>query len=210
MITTKSLRFFELILLFFVLPVLLALPIIKWIKLITVGAALIYVGFLVFNIYKLRLKRPKKPSKKFKSRVLLISVLLLVSGIILIKLYDKSLLFQVVKQKPGLWVTILFIYTFLSVFPQEVIYRKFFYERYQQLFTNKKIFFLLNVSCFALCHLFLKSIPVLIITFIGGCFFAYSYEKEQSITWVSLEHALYGNLIFTLGLGEMLAFPGAA
>ncbi|WP_238527994.1 CPBP family glutamic-type intramembrane protease [Aquimarina agarivorans] len=137
-------------------------------------------------------------------------MLLLVSGIILIKLYDKSLLFQVVKQKPGLWVTILFVYTFFSVFPQEVVYRKFFYERYQPLFDNKRFFFLLNVSCFMLCHLFLKSILVLIITFLGGCFFAYTYEKEKSITWVSLEHALYGNLVFTLGLGEMLAFPGAA
>ncbi len=210
MIATKPLRVFELSLLFFVLPILLALPIIKWIKLGAVGISILYVGFLVFKTYKLRLKRPSKPSGKFKLRVLSISLLLLVLGTILIKLYDKNLLFQVVKQKPGLWVTILFVYTFLSVFPQEVIYRKFFYERYQQLFNNKKIFFLLNVSCFALCHLFLKSIPVLIITFIGGCFFAYTYEKEQSITWVSLEHALYGNLVFTLGLGEMLAFPGAA
>ncbi|WP_010179365.1 CPBP family intramembrane glutamic endopeptidase [Aquimarina agarilytica] len=209
MISTKSSRFFELLLLFFILPILLALPMVKWIKLSAVGIALLYVGFLVFSTYKFRFKKPNQPSKNFKLRVLLVSLLLFVSGIILIKLYDKSLLFQVVKQKPDLWIVILFVYTFLSVFPQEVIYRKFFYERYHHLIANKKLFFLLNVSCFALCHLFLKSIPVLIITFIGGCFFAYTYEREQSITWVSLEHALYGNLVFTLGLGEMLAFPGA-
>jgi len=29
-----------------------------------------------------------------------------------------------------------------------------------------------------------------------------------SIKWVSLEHSIYGNLVFTVGLGTMLAFPG--
>jgi len=96
----------------------------------------------------------------------------------------------------------------LSVIPQELIYRGFFYNRYQSLFSNKQLFSILNVVCFSWCHLFLLNVWVMIITVLGGILFVYTYEKEKNILWTIVEHSLYGNLVFTLGLGQMLAFPG--
>jgi len=46
------------------------------------------------------------------------------------------------------------------------------------------------------------------LTFIGGVLFAYTYQKTKSTALVAIEHAVYGNWLFTVGMGEMLAFPG--
>lgn len=109
---------------------------------------------------------------------------------------------------PKLFVVILGVYTFLSVWPQEIIYRTFFYKRYQDLCSSKIVFMVLNAVIFSLAHVFLKNILVLILTFIGGLLFIYTYTKTKSTTLVSIEHALYGNWLFTVGMGQMLAFPG--
>ncbi|WP_246849101.1 CPBP family intramembrane glutamic endopeptidase [Aquimarina sp. U1-2] len=117
-------------------------------------------------------------------------------------------LFSVLLKRPELWFIILFVYTFLSVWPQEIIYRTFFYERYRELVQNKWLFILINAVLFSLAHLFLRSFMVQLFTFVGGLLFAYTYQKTKSTTLVSIEHALYGNWLFTVGMGEMLAFPG--
>ena len=47
------------------------------------------------------------------------------------------------------------------------------------------------------------------ISFIGGLIFAYRYTRTRSFLAVWLEHALYGDLIFTVGLGRFF-FTGVA
>ncbi|WP_298535768.1 CPBP family intramembrane glutamic endopeptidase [uncultured Algibacter sp.] len=120
---------------------------------------------------------------------------------------NKELLFSVVLNKPQLWVFILFIYSFFSVYPQELIYRTFFFNRYEALFKNSGMFIVLNAVLFALAHVLFKNALVLIITFLGGLLFAFSYTKTKSTLLVSIEHALYGCWLFTVGMGGMLGFP---
>jgi membrane protease YdiL (CAAX protease family) len=48
---------------------------------------------------------------------------------------------------------------------------------------------------------------VLAFTFIGGILFAYTYQKTKSTLLVSIEHAIYGCWLFTVGMGTMLGFP---
>lgn len=198
----------ELFILFFALPVFLATKAHRYVKFSLAIIGVIYVTTLL-----IKAKQWKKPIiashiiKQLKNRLVIFSILILILGIIILQIYDPSQLFKVPQTKPLLWVIILFVYSFLSVLPQELIYRKFFYMRYEGLFSNKKLFFCLNVICFSLCHLFLKNIWVTIITLLGGIFFAYTYEKTRSVKWVSIEHSIYGNLVFTVGLGTMLAFP---
>ena len=199
----------ELFLLFFLLPVLLASPIYKYIKFSIVGIAVIYVAY--FLIKAKQWKSPKVNSSiktQFWKRITVFSSAILILGIVILQIYDPSQLFKVPQHKPLLWVTILFVYSFFSVLPQELIYRKFFYMRYESLFQNKKLFFCINVLCFSLCHLFLKNIWVILITLLGGILFTYTYQKTKSVTLVTIEHSIYGNLVFTVGLGTMLAFPG--
>jgi len=73
---------------------------------------------------------------------------------------------------------------------------------------NKWLFLFINAILFSLAHLFLRSVLVQLLTFVGGILFAYTYQKTKSNTLVSIEHAIYGNWLFTVGMGEMLAFPG--
>jgi len=123
--------------------------------------------------------------------------------------YYNELFFKVLLVNPKLWVLILFVYCFFSVTFQELIYRTFFFKRYQVLFPNKKMLIIVNALVFSLAHIFLKSSLVLILTFVGGILFSLTYFKTKSTTLVCIEHAIYGFWLFTVGLGQLLAFPGA-
>ncbi|MBQ0732947.1 CPBP family intramembrane glutamic endopeptidase [Aquimarina celericrescens] len=200
----------ELFFLFVVLPLsfLISYP-------IAIKLALTIIGFLyILIILKrnglLKLRFPDKMYWKpfWKETVIKLAIVMIITGLyVLFVAPDK--LFLVLIKKPHLWLMILFIYTFLSVWPQEIIYRTFFYERYQGLVKNKWLFVFINAILFSLAHLFLQSFLVQVLTFIGGMLFAYTYQKTKSTTLVSVEHAIYGNWLFTVGMGEMLAFPGA-
>ena len=52
-----------------------------------------------------------------------------------------------------------------------------------------------------------QNILVLFTTLIGGIFFTLTYNRSKSLLLTSIEHAIYGNWLFTIGMGEMLAFP---
>ena len=202
------LRLLEFILLFFVLPIGLALPLPITLKLTAVGISILYVVIVFIKKRNFARMQFEEPNIIYIFRVAILAILLFVAGAIIINMYQPELLFKVVKEQPLLWLTILFVYTFLSVLPQEIVYRKFFLDRYYILFESKRMLYFFNIICFSICHLFLHNWIVLALTAIGGCFFLYTYEKEKNIWWTSFEHALYGNIIFTLGLGSMLAFPG--
>lgn len=120
---------------------------------------------------------------------------------------NKELLFNVVLTKPRLWVFILFFYSLFSVYPQELIYRTFYFQRYQGLFRNKRLFIFVNAIVFSLGHLFFRNPLVMVLTFLGGLLFAITYNKTQSTLLVTIEHAIYGCWLFTVGMGTMLGFP---
>ncbi|WP_452229089.1 CPBP family intramembrane glutamic endopeptidase [Lacinutrix sp. MEBiC02404] len=120
---------------------------------------------------------------------------------------SKESLFSVLLDKPFLWIAILFFYSVFSVYPQELLYRTFYFQRYKKLFKSEVVLFLVNAIVFSLAHLFFKNILVLIMTFLGGILFAITYNKTKSTLLVSIEHAIYGCWLFTVGMGEMLGFP---
>jgi CAAX protease family protein len=67
---------------------------------------------------------------------------------------------------------------------------------------------LINAALFSIAHIFFRNIYVIILTFSVGILFALSYIKTRSLFLVSIDHAIYGFWISTLGVGEILAFPG--
>ena len=210
MISKKVSKIIEMFILFIVVPGILALSVTVVLKLSSVILALLYVGFVTYKerkLFNFKVKF-KKASKGYIIRTSVVFILIILLGIGIIQFVNPDLLWSVVRQKPMLWFVILFVYAFLSVIPQELVYRGFFYNRYQSLFSNKQLFAVINVICFSWCHVFLLNIWVMLITVLGGILFVYTYEKEKSIFWTVVEHSLYGNLVFTLGLGQMLAFPG--
>ncbi len=199
----------EFFVLFIALPLSLLLPYDFRIKGASILVAFIYLLFVMFKKTEVRFKLHKEIDWQAFGKTTVIKFFgIAVITTLYVYIMDASALFCVPRNKPDVWVTILFVYTFLSVWPQEVIYRTFFFERYKTLFTNKKIFIFVNAIVFSMAHLFLRNTLVTVLTFIGGLLFAYTYMQTKSTTLVSIEHAAYGNWLFTVGMGEMLAFPG--
>ncbi len=208
MINKRSFIITELILLFFVVPTILFLDIYPILKL---GSVLTAVTYVIITSRKNKLTSFKSLlsfSLKEQWKTLLITAtLVLSSSLVFIYLWHPEDLFIVVKKNPTLWVIILFVYAFLSVIPQELLYRTYFFTRYKNLFKNPNHLLIINILVFPLAHVFLKSWLVLLVTLIGGALFALTYKRSKSILLTSLEHAIYGNWLFTIGMGEMLAFP---
>ena len=55
--------------------------------------------------------------------------------------------------------------------------------------------------CFGLAHLFFANWIAPVLTALGGVIFARTYSRSGSTMLVSVEHSLWGNFIFTIGLG---------
>ncbi len=206
---SKKYRAIEFLVLFFILPVSLAFPFDFRIKGISVTISFVYLLFILFKKTNVRFRIQKNFDWKASlKRIFIQFVVIAMITTLFVVWQQPQALFCVPLNKPLLFVIILGVYTFLSVWPQEVIYRTFYFERYRDLFSSKKLLIFVNAIVFSLAHIFFKNTLVLVLTFIGGLLFAYTYVKTKSTTLVSIEHALYGNWLFTVGMGEMLAFPG--
>ncbi|MEP6924456.1 MAG: CPBP family intramembrane glutamic endopeptidase [Pyrinomonadaceae bacterium] len=106
------------------------------------------------------------------------------------------------RENPVVWAIVMIFYPLLSVYPQELIYRTFFFERYRSLFRSKIATVFASAIGFGLIHIIFQNPLAVILTLIGGVFFAETYARTRSLRLVWFEHALYGCLIFTIGLGE--------
>lgn len=124
--------------------------------------------------------------------------------LVTISLLCPQYLFFCPKNNTSLWLSILIFYPLLSVYPQEVIYRGFLFRRYETLFPNKRSMIHASALVFAFAHIIYGNIPAILLTLIGGYFFAITYQRSHSLLTVSVEHALYGCLLFTIGLGRFL------
>jgi membrane protease YdiL (CAAX protease family) len=203
-----SYKIAELLLLFFSLPIILTFdfnPIIK------VAIVLIALGYCVWVTVKLKLITLKslhqiQLAKHWKTIAISFIAIIILSTSYLYVLHPDNL-FVVVKQRPLLWLFILFFYAVFSVYPQEILYRSFFFKRYDGIFKNFNSLLLINIVAFPLAHLFFKNEMVLFVTLIGGILFTLTYRRSKSVLLTSIEHSLYGNWLFTVGMGEMLAFP---
>jgi membrane protease YdiL (CAAX protease family) len=111
-------------------------------------------------------------------------------------------LFSLYRRDPGLWLLVMVLYPVLSVLPQEILYRTFMYARYRALFENPKHWVIASAIAFGMAHLFLNNVLAPVMSLIGGLIFASTYARSRSLALVCIEHAIYGNFIFTLGLGQ--------
>ena len=140
----------------------------------------------------------KKVDWKF---IIIFSLIFLSLSFFYVILVDKDLLFIFPKTNFKLWLLVILIYPFLSVIPQEIVYRVFFFQRY---FPNERSFYfltLLNMIVFSYGHIVFNNVHAILITAIVSPIFTYAYLKKSFFTCIVL-HALGGQIIFTLGLGK--------
>lgn len=115
-------------------------------------------------------------------------------------------LFWFPRQKPHIWIGVALLYPLLSAYPQEIIYRTFFFHRYEALFRktgNSRALIAVNAALFGWSHVIVHNLTAVLLATVGGIFFAHTYERTRSTALVALEHAIYGDLIFTIGIGGM-------
>ncbi len=113
-----------------------------------------------------------------------------------------ELLFAFVREKPALWLLVMLAYPILSVIPQEIIFRSFFFARYRPLLAAPLAMVAASALAFGFAHILFHNWVAPILCVIGGVFFARTYQQHRSLALVSLEHALYGDFLFTIGLGR--------
>ena len=131
-------------------------------------------------------------------RYLLISPALLLIALV----FFPHHLFDFPRKEPVLWSILIFAYPIVSALVQEVIFRRFFFWRYRPLFKKNSITVLINAVLFSYTHaVFLNPLAV-ILTFIGSLIFAFTFIRSRSLLLVTIEHTLYGNTLFTIGLGS--------
>lgn len=193
-------RLIEFVLLFLILPTLSALELIPLILLflITFFWCLCVLLFdRTFDRTQLWNQAALRPQLK---RILITYVsfcLIIAFGIYL---YDDRLLFIYVCKIPFLWVLLMMLYSLLAVYPQELIYRTFFFHRYKRFFSNHLIMMLASAVVFGYMHIVFQNVVAIIFTLVGGVLFATTYYKTRSTFAASFEHALYGCFVFTAGL----------
>jgi membrane protease YdiL (CAAX protease family) len=201
-------RLVELFTIFIIIPLSFTITYPLLVKLSIGLLGFLYIIYVLLKLEKNKFKINKQLNwKSFWQQTFIKLSVIIVITIAYVWITNKELLFNVILNKPKLWLIILFVYSFFSVYPQELIYRTFFFQRYEMLFKNRAILIFVNAVIFSLAHMFLRNSLVLLLTFLGGILFAITFHKTRSTLLVSVEHIIYGSWLFTVGMGEMLAFP---
>ncbi|WP_298553644.1 CPBP family intramembrane glutamic endopeptidase [uncultured Algibacter sp.] len=198
----------ELFIIFILVPISYAISYSPWVKLSVGLVGFLYVIYILLKVENLKFKVSKHLGwKAFWKATIIKLIFIAIITTLFVWITDSESLFSVLLNEPIKWFILLFIYSFFSVYPQELIYRTFFFKRYHSLFKNEVLFIFVNAILFSLAHLFFGSVLVIVLTFLGGLLFAYTFKKTQSTLLVSIEHGIYGCWLLTVGMGSMLGFP---
>ncbi|MFC4128372.1 CPBP family intramembrane glutamic endopeptidase [Nocardia rhizosphaerae] len=118
-------------------------------------------------------------------------------------------LFELPRERPLIWLLVLAFYPLVSVYPQELLFRAFLFHRYAPLFGDGTRMVAASAAAFGVAHLIFGSWLSVVLSAAAGWLFAQRYRRTRSLLTVSVEHALYGCLVFTIGLGDFF-YHGAA
>jgi membrane protease YdiL (CAAX protease family) len=112
-------------------------------------------------------------------------------------------LFGLPRSQPVLWAIIMVAYPLLSAYPQELIFRGFLFHRYGRAFGPAGTI-VASAAAFGFAHVFFHNWFAVIASTVGGVLFALRYARSRSLLAATIEHGLYGVLLFTVGLGQFV------
>lgn len=199
---SKAYLWAELSLMFFLMPLFISLTVkVQPLLLIILG------GFGAFYL----LYNDKTFDKTFLYKLPPLNIeyariglqVILFSGLLyyFISRYFPDKLFIFLRKDFDLWLHIILVYTFLAVYPQEIIYRAFIFHRYAHLFSSNAALIHLSAISFAFGHIIYLNPVSFILALCGGYIFSFTYARTKSVFLVSIEHILYGTLLYTIGFG---------
>ncbi|MDD2465648.1 MAG: CPBP family intramembrane metalloprotease [Desulfobulbus sp.] len=135
-------------------------------------------------------------------RILRLFLVIALGLLLFTALVYPQFLFSCPRNHFSLWLSLMVVYPLLAVYPQELIYRAFLFHRYGEVVRRKRQLMHLSAIAFAFGHIIYFHPLSIILTFFGGYLFSWTYFKTRSLLAVSFEHALYGCLLYTIGLGQ--------
>jgi membrane protease YdiL (CAAX protease family) len=131
--------------------------------------------------------------------IVVISLLAMVAYVIL---FEREKLFNLPRTHPWIFVAMCFFYPVFSAFGQEIIYRTFLIRRYGRIFSREWHFILASGITFSFLHIVYYDPVSMILTFVGGLYFAKVYYQTRSVLFSSVLHGLMGMIVFGVGLGQ--------
>lgn len=172
--------------------------------LVTLGCIIILWFDKSYNFRRLTY-RPDIPGmwKKLLTKAALVAIAVFSLTIFV----QPETLFALPRERPMVWIIILFLYPILSALPQEVVYREFFFQRYEDLIQPEWVLVAASACSFAFLHIIYDNEWAILLTLAGGFMFARTYKETRSLYWVSVEHALYGFVVFSIGLANFFYEP---
>lgn len=115
--------------------------------------------------------------------------------------YDPEKLFNIWYRNPTFLAVLFALYPLLSALPQEFIFCSFFFKRYEPFFGQGWRMIIASAAVFAYAHVLYINPVAPTISFVGGLIFAHTFLKTKSLALITIEHGLYGNALFLIGLG---------
>jgi uncharacterized protein len=141
--------------------------------------------------------------------ILALATAVAVLMVIAVAVWDPDRLFRLPREAPLVWLAVAVLYPLLSVYPQELLFRAFLMHRYGPAFGNGAATAAASAAAFGYAHVIYGTIVSVVLTVVAGWMFARRYQRTRSLLATSVEHALYGVLAFTVGLGDLF-YHGAA
>jgi membrane protease YdiL (CAAX protease family) len=172
-----------------VIPILLLMALVCWLML-----------QLRYKIQLRELMRPRVPAPEWR-RIFIIYLIAVPCLTGLLWLIKPEAMFALMRRHTGIWLLVVFAYPILSAFPQELVYRAFFFERYRPLFGRGYGMILASVALFSFAHILFHNWIAIFLSFGGGWLFAKTYQRTGSLYLATAEHSLYGCAAFTIGYG---------
>lgn len=193
----------EAVTLFVGIPILFYWDLVPLPKILALVLAACYCGWQLwrdpdFGLGMLVKRQPKNISKDLLIRFSLVVIAL----VAIISVVQPDQFFAFPTERPFLWMVVMLLYPLLSALPQEFIFRSFFFHRYGHLLTVRYGTVIASAAAFSFLHIVYDNWWAVALSFIGGLLFGITYKRTKSLYWVTIEHALYGCLVFTLGMGN--------
>lgn len=116
-------------------------------------------------------------------------------------LWRPDLLLTFPQSHTDVWLALLVTYPLLSVYPQEIIFRAFFFHRYRSLFPTRWGKVTASGLTFGFAHIVFANWVAPVMTAVIGVQFALTYARTESTLQATIEHGLWGVYAFTIGLG---------
>jgi uncharacterized protein len=117
-------------------------------------------------------------------------------------LFERENLFNLPRKNPLIFVALCVFYPVFSAFGQEVIYRTFLFRRYSLLFRKPWQFILASGITFSYMHIVYYDPVSMILTLLGGLYFARMYLLTCSVLFSTVLHGVLGIIVFAVGLGQ--------